>query len=53
MFFNFMKKVDVKKNFGYKEVSRKDLVKVNGGKRKKHRCRVYNNGMPTGMYRWC
>ncbi|MBO2705799.1 bactofencin A family cationic bacteriocin [Lactiplantibacillus plantarum] len=43
----------IKSTFGFTKLSNIDLAKISGGKRKKHRCQVYNNGMPTGMYRWC
>ncbi|WP_406946775.1 bactofencin A family cationic bacteriocin [Lactiplantibacillus plantarum] len=43
----------LKKIVNYRKLSNQDLSKINGGKRKKHKCRIYNNGMPTGRYRWC
>ncbi|MEJ6358755.1 bactofencin A family cationic bacteriocin [Lactiplantibacillus plantarum] len=43
----------LKKIVNYRKLSNQDLSKINGGKRKKHKCQIYNNGMPTGQYRWC
>lgn len=34
------------------DISKKELASVTGGKHKKHRYIVYNNGMPTGRYIW-
>lgn len=40
------------KTYSFKELDSMALAQISGG-RKKHKCRVYNNGMPTGIYRWC
>jgi len=40
------------KTYSFKELDSMALAQISGG-RKKHRCQVYNNGMPTGIYRWC
>ncbi len=40
------------KDSKFREIDLVEASKIIGG-RKKHKCRVYNNGMPTGVYRWC
>lgn len=36
----------------FKKLSEQELLNVIGGKKKKHRYQIYNNGMPTGRYVW-